>query len=287
MINDFVASSFLAGFKVFFAMFLFPPVLGVPTVSLTKNLYTAFASLDESGQRLGGFEFLGLLQGFLCHVLVSSVFFGRPPALGRRGTLCILIAKKCREIEDLLCPCNSDTCAEATVRVGDGTGGPGVELINLELNRSTDGRGLFEDDLPRAVAAEAEAGAAVVVGESVAVEGAGALQAVNNHRGGVAEQVDLNLGPSGVVKFVAGRKDYSQDFASVEDQAVRRDVNVFGGHEAVHGGAVVFEPRRVPGFPEVVELLTQRRVFHIALFPATSWPLPPAPLTESLGRPLA
>src|ERR1700735_4994812 len=56
-------------------------------------------------------------------------------------------------------------------------------------------RGLFEDDLPGAVAAEAEAGAAVVVGKSVAVESAGALQAVDDHRGGVAEQIDLNLRP--------------------------------------------------------------------------------------------
>ncbi len=53
-------------------------------------------------------------------------------------------------------------------------------------------RGLFEDDLPGAVPAQADAGAAVVVGKSVAVERAGALQAVNNHRGGVAEQIDSN-----------------------------------------------------------------------------------------------
>src|ERR1700735_2795132 len=66
------------------------------------------------------------------------------------------------------------------------------------------GRGVFEDYLPGAVAAEAEAGAAVVVSKGVAVECAGALQAVDDDRGGVAEQIDLNLRPFGVVKFVAG-----------------------------------------------------------------------------------
>ena len=87
---------------------------------------------------------------------------------------------------------------------------------------------MFEDDLPGAVAAEAEAGAAVVVGKSVAVERPGALQAVDDNGGGVAEQIDLNLSPTGVVKFVAGREDYSHDRGAVEDLAVSGDVNVFG-----------------------------------------------------------
>ncbi len=136
------------------------------------------------------------------------------------------------------------------------------KVIEIELRGYW--RGLLEDDLPRAVAAEAEAGAAVVVGKSVAVESAGALQAVDDDSGGVAEQIDLNLSPRGVVKFVAGRKNDSQDFAAVADLAVRRDVNVFGRHEAVHGGAVVFEPRRVPRFAKLVQFLTQRRAVHPA-----------------------
>src|SRR6202046_2578093 len=121
------------------------------------------------------------------------------------------------------------------------------------------GRGLFEDDLPGAVAAEAEAGAAVVVGKSVAAEGRGARAAVNNYRGVATEQINLNLRPFGVVQFVAGRENYSQDRAAVEDQATGGDVNVFGSNEIVHGGAVVFKPGGVPGFSEVVEFLTQRR----------------------------
>src|ERR1700735_3028288 len=70
------------------------------------------------------------------------------------------------------------------------------------------GRGLFEDDLPGAVAAEAEAGAAVVVSKGVAAEGRGARPAVNNYRGVATEQINLNLRPFGVVQFVAGRENY-------------------------------------------------------------------------------
>jgi hypothetical protein len=125
-----------------------------------------------------------------------------------------------------------------------------------------DGRSLFKDDLPRAVSPQTDAGTAVVVGKSVAVERAGALQVVNNDRGGVAEQIDLNLSPPGVVKFIAWREDYSHDFAAVGDLAVRPDVNVFGGHQPVHGGAVVFKPRRVPGFSKLIQFLTLRRFVH-------------------------
>jgi hypothetical protein len=57
----------------------------VQTVALTENLQPVSACLHESRQRLGGFELLGLLKDFLCHVLVSSVFFGRPPCLADAG----------------------------------------------------------------------------------------------------------------------------------------------------------------------------------------------------------
>jgi hypothetical protein len=125
-------------------------------------------------------------------------------------------------------------------------------------------RGLFEGDLPGAVSAEADAGAAVIVGESVAVEGAGALQAVEDDGGVIAEHFDLKLGPSGAMEFVAGREDYPQNEGPVEDLAVGRDVNVFGSHQAVHGGAVVFEPGGVPGFAELFDFLLHRRDFHKA-----------------------
>ena len=198
--------------------------------------------------------------------------------------LCIFLANPRQRIGDFLCPCNSDTCAAAPVLTGDRTDGLGVELINAEVNCSTDivpatswplpqarlavdlggphFRGLFEDDLPGAVSSQADAGAPVVVGKSVAVERAGALQVVNNNRGGVAEQIDLNLRPLGVVKFVAGREDHSHDYAAAGDLAVRPDVNVFGGHQLVHGGAVVFKPRRIPGFSELIDFFTQRRFVH-------------------------
>jgi hypothetical protein len=118
-----------------------------------------------------------------------------------------------------------------------------------------DGRGLFEGDLPGAVSAEAEAGAAVVVGKSFAVEGAGALQAVEDDGGVIAEHFDLKLGPGGVMDFVAGREDHSQNGSAVEDPAVWGDVNVFGSHEAIDGGADVFKPRRIPGSAELLNFL--------------------------------
>jgi hypothetical protein len=127
-------------------------------------------------------------------------------------------------------------------------------------------RGLFEGDLPSAVAAEAEAGAAVIVGESVAVEGASACPAVDDNGGVIAEHFDLELGPSAVVDFVGWREDDTQNGSAVEDLAVGRDVNVVGSHEAVHGGAVVFEPGGVPGFAELFDLLLHCRVVHDASF---------------------
>ena len=165
-------------------------------------------------------------------------------------------------------------------------GNAAQKVENRELVLRLYGRGLFEGDLPGAVSAEAEAGAAVVVGKSVAVERSGALQAVDDNGGGVAEQIDLNLSPSGVVKFVAGREDYSHNRGAVEDLAVPGDVNVFGSHEPVHRGAIVFKPRRVPGFSELVEFLTLRYVFHGRSFPAASRPLPQARLTVDLGGPV-
>ena len=138
------------------------------------------------------------------------------------------------------------------------------KVKNPERVLQFDGRGLFEGDLPGAVSAEAEPGAAVIVGKSFAVEGAGALQAVEDDGGVIAEHFNLKLGPSGVVEFVAGREDHSQNGCAVEDLAVGRDVNVFGSHEAVHGGAIVFEPRGVPGFAELFDLLVYRRRFHKA-----------------------
>jgi hypothetical protein len=141
---------------------------------------------------------------------------------------------------------------------------PAHKVENRERVLRFDGRNLFEGDLPGAVSAEAEPGAAVIVGKSVAVEGAGALQAVEDDGGVIAEHFNLKLGPSGVVEFVAGREDDSQNGRAVEDLAVGRDVNVFGRHEAVHGGAIVFEPRGVPGFAELFDLLVYRRRFHKA-----------------------
>ncbi len=123
---------------------------------------------------------------------------------------------------------------------------------------------MFEGDLPGGVSAKADAGAAVIVGKDVAVEGPGALPAVDDDRGVVAEQVDLKLVPGAVVDFVSGRADYSQNGGAVKDLAVCCDVNVFGGHETVHGGTVVFQPRRVPGFAELLNLLMQRRGVHKA-----------------------
>jgi hypothetical protein len=211
-------------------------------------------------------------------------FFWSAPVLGGRRILCTSNAKSCEQAEDFLTPYSSDRCVGLPVSAWRRRAPLGVDLINPEMNYSTDivpatswplpqarlavdlggpnFRGLFEDDLPRAVSSEADAGAAVVVGKSVAVERAGALQVVNNNRGGVAEQIDLNLSPLGVVKLVAGREDHSHDYAAVGDLAVRPDVNVFGGHQPVHGGAVVFEPRRVPGFSELVDFFTQRRFVH-------------------------
>jgi len=136
------------------------------------------------------------------------------------------------------------------------------KVENRDRELRFDRRGLLEGDLPGAVAAEAEAGAAVMVGKSFAVEGAGALQAVEDDGGVIAENFDLKLGPSGVMEFVAGREDDSQDGGATEDLAVGRHVNVFGSHEAVHGGAVVFEPCGVPGFGEVFDLLLHYRGFH-------------------------
>ena len=76
---------------------------------------------------------------------------------------------------------------------------------------------MLEGDLPGAVSTEADAGAAVIVGESVAVEGAGALQAVEDDGDVIAEHFDLKLGPIGVMEFVAGREDDSQNGAAVVD----------------------------------------------------------------------
>src|SRR3984957_541456 len=143
-------------------------------------------------------------------------------------------------------------------------GNAAQKVENRELVLRLYGRGLFEGDLPGAVSAEAEAGAAVIVGKSTAVEGARALQAVEDDGGVIAEHFNLKLGPSGVVEFVAGREDDSQNGCAVEGLAVGRDVNVFGSHEAVHGGAIVFEPRGVPGFAELFDLLVYRRRFHKA-----------------------
>jgi hypothetical protein len=221
--------------------------------------------------------------------------------IGGREVLCTLVANPGKQTGEFLSPCRTGRCVAGPVAASCQRAPLGVDLVNPALNYSTDispaasrplpqarlavdlggpfssparqqsagkrelrgyGRGLFEDDLPGAVAAEAEAGAAVVVGKSDAVECAGALQAVDDNGGGVVEQIDLNFRPPGVVKFVAGREDYSHDRGAVEDLAVPGDVNVLGGHELVHGGAVVFKPRRIPGFSELVELLTQRRVFH-------------------------
>ena len=140
------------------------------------------------------------------------------------------------------------------------------KVENRERGLRLDGRGLFEGDLPGSVAPEAEPGAAVIVGKSFAVEGAGGLQAVENDGGIIAEHFDLKLGPSGVMEFVAGREDDAQNGAAVEDLAVGRDVNVFGSHQAVHGGAVVFEPGGVPGFAEVLDFLLHRCGFHKVLY---------------------
>jgi hypothetical protein len=117
---------------------------------------------------------------------------------------------------------------------------------------------LLEGDWPGAVSAEAETGAAVIVGERFAVEGAAALQAVEDDGSVIAEHFDLKLGPSGVMELVAGREDHSQDSGAVEDLAVGRDVNVLRGHEPVHGGGVVLKPRRVPGFAELDNFLLHR-----------------------------
>src|SRR3984957_14858703 len=141
-------------------------------------------------------------------------------------------------------------------------GNAAQKVENRELVLRLYGRGLFEGDLPGAVSAEAEAGAAVIVGKSTAVEGAGALQAVEDDGGVIAEHFDLKLGPSGVMEFVAGREDDSQNGGATDDLSVGRDVNVFGSHEAVHGGAVVFEPGGVPGFAEVFDLLLHRCSVH-------------------------
>jgi hypothetical protein len=135
-----------------------------------------------------------------------------------------------------------------------------VEITRRELRR--DCGGLLEGDLPGAVAAEAEAGAAIIVGESFAVEGAGTLQTVEDDGGVIAEHFDLKLGPSGVMEFVAGREDDAQNRGAVEDLAVGRDVNVFGSHEPVHGGGVVFKPRRVPGFAELHDFFVQAFNVH-------------------------
>ena len=216
-------------------------------------------------------------------VLFPPVFWSAP-VLGRRRILCTLSAKSREQAEDFLTPYRSARCVGAQVAASRRRAPLGVELINAEVNCSTDivpatswplpqarlavdlggpnFRGLFENDLPGAVSSQADAGAPVVVGKSVAVERAGALQVVDNNRGGVAEQIDLNLRPLGVVKFVAGREDHSHDYAAAGDLAVRPDVNVFGGHQPVHGGAVVFKPRRIPGFSELVDFFTQRRFVH-------------------------
>jgi hypothetical protein len=94
-------------------------------------------ALTNSVNGLVGSSFLAFFRIFFAMFLVPPFFFGRPPVLGRRRTLCTLIAKNCRGIEDFVCPCNSDTCAAAALRVGNGTGVLGVELINAEVNRST------------------------------------------------------------------------------------------------------------------------------------------------------
>src|SRR3984957_9836432 len=141
-------------------------------------------------------------------------------------------------------------------------GNAAQKVKNPERVLQFDGRGLVEVDLPRAISAEADAGAAVIVGKSFAVEGAGSLQAVEDDGGVIAEHFDLKLAPSGAMEFVAGREDHSQNGATVENLSVGRDVNVFGSHEAVHGGAIVFEPRGVPGFAELFDLLVHRCSVH-------------------------
>jgi hypothetical protein len=143
-------------------------------------------------------------------------------------------------------------------------GNAAQKVKNPERVLRFDRRGLFERDLPASVSAEAEAGAAVIVGKSVAVEGAGALQAVEDDGGVIAENFDLNLAPSGAMEFVAGREDDAQNGGAVEDLSVGRDVNIFGSHQAVHGGAVVFEPGCVPGFAELFDLVLHRSRFHKA-----------------------
>jgi len=161
------------------------------------------------------------------------------------------------------CPPRRDQKTKIQIRKRRAGNAP-QKVKNPERVLQFDRRGLFERNLPRAVSAEADAGAAVIVGKSVAVEGAGALQAVEDDGSVIAEHFDLKLAPSGVMQFVAGREDHSQNGAAVQDLAVWRDVNVFGSHEAVHGGAVVFEPRGVPGFAEVFDFLLHRCGFHKA-----------------------
>jgi hypothetical protein len=249
----------------------------VQMVSLLKNLQPDFTFSDGRLPLSTAWWLRAFLPSSEFSLPCSCFlrFFWSALVLGRRSTVCSLIANPGRRIEVLLCLCNSDTCAAATVRAGDGTGALGVELINAGMNRSTEiedaalehglrlhGRGLFEDDLPRAVASQADARAAVIVGESAAVECAGALPAVEENGGVFAEQRSLKLGPSAAVDFVARRADYSHNRAAVEDLSVRRDVGVFGGHELVHSGAVVFQPRRIPGFAKLFQFLTQRRVIH-------------------------
>jgi len=164
-------------------------------------------------------------------------------------------------------------------------GNAAQKVENRERELRLYGGGLLEGDLPGAVSAEAEAGAAVIVSKSVAVQGAGTLQAVEDDGGVIAQHIDLKLGPIGVMEFVAGREDASQNGGATDDLSVGRDVNVFGSHEAVHGGAVVFEPGGVPGFAGVLDFLLHRCGFHELPLPATSWPLPQARLTVDLGGP--
>jgi hypothetical protein len=88
----------------------------------------------EHGQRLGGFELLGFLQLFLCHVLFPP--FGLPYCLATQNTM-HLACQVCQGVENLASPCRTCRCADAPRRIRQKNGRLDVDLINRPMKYST------------------------------------------------------------------------------------------------------------------------------------------------------
>src|ERR1700733_9562127 len=135
----------------------------------------------ETAKPRSGYRICGCLRRKVCSTPSATTGFIRPITSSSYGArLYDLISCGL----GLLVPLLQET---GRARVGEG----GTYALCRVPKLRRDHRGLLEGNLPGAVSAEADAGAAVIVGESFAVEGAGALQTVEDDGGVIAEHFDL------------------------------------------------------------------------------------------------